>query len=94
VLICKKLPHPDTVAYFRTEVNYPLARFAPRVALGPTCGAPMRVVMRLWSPNRAFVDTGGEERLGQETLGATWGVTSHGTRTRASSARYQAAKSS
>jgi hypothetical protein len=30
----------------------------PRVALCPTCGAPMRVVMRLWTSNRAFVDTG------------------------------------
>jgi Putative transposase/Transposase zinc-binding domain len=31
---------------------------APRAARCPTCGAPMRVVMRLWTPNRAFVDTG------------------------------------
>ena len=30
----------------------------PRVALCSTCGAPMRVVMRLWISNRAFVDTG------------------------------------
>ena len=30
----------------------------PRGALCPTCGAPMRVVMRLWTSNRAFVDTG------------------------------------
>ena len=29
----------------------------PRGALCPTCGAPMRVVMRLWTSNRAFVDT-------------------------------------
>jgi putative transposase/transposase-like zinc-binding protein len=30
----------------------------PRVARCPTCGAPMRVVMRLWPANRDFVDTG------------------------------------
>jgi hypothetical protein len=30
----------------------------PRVTLCPTCGAPMRVVMRLWTSNKAFVDTG------------------------------------
>jgi len=26
------------------------------VAWGPTCGAPLRLVMRLWTSNRAFVD--------------------------------------
>jgi len=31
---------------------------APLAALCPTGGAPMRVVMRLWTANRAFVDTG------------------------------------
>ena len=30
----------------------------PLVARCPTCGAPMRVVMRLWTSERAFVDTG------------------------------------
>ena len=30
----------------------------PGVARCPTCGAPMRVVMRLWASNRDFVDTG------------------------------------
>jgi hypothetical protein len=29
----------------------------PRVARCPTCGAPMRVIMRLWTSPRAFVDT-------------------------------------
>jgi hypothetical protein len=29
----------------------------PHAARCPTCGAPMRVVMRLWSSPRAFVDT-------------------------------------
>lgn len=29
----------------------------PRVARCPTCGAPMRVIMRLWTSNRDFVDT-------------------------------------
>lgn len=31
---------------------------APLAALCPTCGTPMRLVMRLWASNRAFVDTG------------------------------------
>ena len=30
----------------------------PLVAWCPTCGAPMRLVMRLWTSNKAFVDTG------------------------------------
>jgi hypothetical protein len=30
----------------------------PRSARCPTCGAPMRVVMRVWASPRAFVDTG------------------------------------
>src|SRR5262249_31170780 len=30
----------------------------PRVACWPTCGMPMRVVMRLWNSPSAFVDTG------------------------------------
>ncbi len=30
----------------------------PLAALCPTCGAQMRVVMRLWTSHRAFVDTG------------------------------------
>jgi Putative transposase len=30
----------------------------PLTARCPTCGAPMRVVMRLWTSPRAFVDTG------------------------------------
>jgi hypothetical protein len=30
----------------------------PLVALCPTCGKPMHVVMRLWTANRTFVDTG------------------------------------
>ena len=30
----------------------------PRAARCPTCGAPMRVVMRLWTSSRDFVDTG------------------------------------
>jgi Putative transposase/Transposase zinc-binding domain len=31
---------------------------APVVAFCPTCGGQMRVVMRLWTSNRAFLDTG------------------------------------
>src|SRR5712691_220845 len=30
---------------------------APLATLCATCGAPMRLVMRLWTSNRAFVDT-------------------------------------
>jgi hypothetical protein len=30
----------------------------PRAARCPTCGAPMRVVMRLWTSHSGFVDTG------------------------------------
>ena len=30
----------------------------PLVARCPTCGTPMRVVMRVWTSSRAFVDTG------------------------------------
>jgi hypothetical protein len=30
----------------------------PLAARCPTCGAPMRVVMRLWTSHSAFVDTG------------------------------------
>jgi Putative transposase len=30
----------------------------PLVARCPTCGVPMRVVMRLWTSERAFVDIG------------------------------------
>src|SRR5262249_23652365 len=29
----------------------------PRSALCPACGAPMRIVMRLWTSPKAFVDT-------------------------------------
>src|SRR5712691_6142651 len=35
-----------------------LAHPAPCVACCPTCGGPMQVVMRLWTANRALVDTG------------------------------------
>jgi hypothetical protein len=31
---------------------------APCVASCPTCGAPMRVVMRLWASNRVLLETG------------------------------------
>jgi len=36
----------------------PRTPLPPRVARCPTCGAPMGVVMRLWTSPRAFVDTG------------------------------------
>jgi hypothetical protein len=35
----------------------------PRAACCPTCGAQMRLVMRLWTSNRAFVETSGEGPL-------------------------------
>jgi hypothetical protein len=44
--------HP--IAFKPTQSGPP----APLAALCPTCGAQMRVVMRLWRSNRAFVDTG------------------------------------
>jgi hypothetical protein len=36
----------------------PVAAPAPVVASCPTCGKPMQLVMRLWTSNKAFVDTG------------------------------------
>jgi hypothetical protein len=35
-----------------------VANPAPVVASCPTCGKPMQLVMRLWTSNRTFVDTG------------------------------------
>src|SRR5262249_167877 len=61
----------------------------PRAALCPPCGTPMGVGMRLWTSQRAFVDTSGEGRLGQATLGATRLVPGNGTR--ASASCHQAA---
>jgi len=36
----------------------PPPRTPPRAARCPTCGAPMRVVRRLWTSNKAWIDTG------------------------------------
>jgi hypothetical protein len=44
--------HP--IAFKATHVADP----APVVAQCPPCGKPMQLVMRLWTPNRACVDTG------------------------------------
>ena len=44
--------HP--VAFKTPDVEAP----APFVASCPTCGKPMQVVMRRWTSNRAFLDTG------------------------------------
>jgi Putative transposase/Transposase zinc-binding domain len=44
--------HP--VAFTTPDVKAP----APLVASCPTCGAPMQVVMRRWTANKAFLDTG------------------------------------
>lgn len=43
--------HPS--AFNPTQISPP----QPLGALCPTCGAPMRVIMRLWTSNRTFVDT-------------------------------------
>jgi Putative transposase/Transposase zinc-binding domain len=44
--------HP--VAFKTPDVKAP----APLVASCPTCGAPMQVVMRRWTSNKVFLDTG------------------------------------
>jgi len=43
----------------------------PRAARCPPCGMPMRVVMRLWTSSRAFVDTGGTAGRCPEALHTT-----------------------
>jgi hypothetical protein len=45
---------PQPIGCQPTRIAHP----APFVAFCPTCGGQMRVVMRLWTANRAFVDTG------------------------------------
>jgi hypothetical protein len=42
------------VAFKTPDVEAP----APRVASCPTCGKPMQLVMRRWTSNQAFLDTG------------------------------------
>src|SRR5207249_4341846 len=43
----------------------------PRAARCPTCGAPLRVSMRLWTPPRALVDTGCVAYLCPDERGTT-----------------------
>src|SRR5215510_5511556 len=43
----------------------------PRAARCPTCGAPMRIVMRLWTSHRDCVDTGEEACLCPDELRTT-----------------------
>src|SRR5215510_5466198 len=56
--------HTDTlrqmIVHAQPIDGTPLRRVPPPpcVALCPTCGAPMRVVMRRWTAHRAFVETG------------------------------------
>lgn len=60
---------PDTLCRMIVQarpIDFKPARIGPPqplVALCPTCGAPMRVFMRLWTSTRAFADTGCEGRL-------------------------------
>jgi hypothetical protein len=55
---------PDTIRLMIVQaslIDFPLTPHtppAPFVAFCPTCGGPRQVVMRLWTANRAFVDTG------------------------------------
>ncbi len=56
--------HTDTIRLMIAQ-QHPIGFKTPHVpapssfvASCPTCGAQMRVVMRLWSPHRAFFDTG------------------------------------
>jgi len=55
---------PDTIrrmVWQAHPIDVQLTRIVhpqPVVACCPTCGGPMRVVMRRWTANRAFVDTG------------------------------------
>lgn len=55
---------PDTLRLMIVQAHpmacKPTQRVSPQplAARCPTCGAPMRVVMRLWTAERAFVDTG------------------------------------
>ncbi|HEY5871562.1 MAG TPA: hypothetical protein VI542_39305 [Candidatus Tectomicrobia bacterium] len=46
--------HAHPLGYKPTRIVHS----APVAASCPTYGEPMRVVMRLWTVNRAFVDTG------------------------------------
>jgi hypothetical protein len=55
---------PDTIRLMIVQAHpidcKPIQRSPPKplAARCPTCGTPMRVVMRLWTAHRAFVDTG------------------------------------
>ena len=44
----------DPIAFKTANIADP----TPFLASCPTCGKPMQLVMRLWTPNRVFVDTG------------------------------------
>jgi len=45
----------------------------PRAARCPTCGTPMRLVLRLWPSSRGLVDTGGVAGYGPDERSAPWG---------------------
>ena len=53
-LLCRLILKAHPIGFQPTQIVHP----QPLVALCPTCGAQMRIVMRLWTSNRAFVDTG------------------------------------
>ena len=61
----------------------------PVVACCPPCGGQMRVVMRLWTANRAFVATGCERGLCHDHLGSTRLVQRTGTRASSHGIRQQ-----
>jgi len=59
---CPIPPHPIRLMIVQTHASDaqppPHSPPQPHVARCPTCGAPMRVIMRRWTSNRDFVDTG------------------------------------
>jgi hypothetical protein len=67
---------PDTLRLMIVQAHpmacQPTQRVSPQplAARCPTCGAPMRVVMRLWTSERACVDTGCAGSLGHDERGA------------------------
>jgi hypothetical protein len=52
--ICRMILQAYPSAFKPTRIVHP----QPLLASCPTCGTPMRLVMRLWTSNSAFVDTG------------------------------------
>jgi hypothetical protein len=53
-LLCRMIVQAHPSSCQLPQIVHP----QPLVALCPTCGAQMRIVLRLWTSPRAFVDTG------------------------------------